>query len=407
MSTIQHPITIDRPPRIQPKLPFDEITIPDPPDKNVQGWIRLIQAGLPIIMIFGYIMIAAFGGRARSPIFMIPMAMSVFASVAFSIYMYFQEKRQRALMEQKYRSHLATLHEDMNRYHEQQRRFYVHNYPDNAAIVDISTATVEEASRSKSTLRSDARLWERRVGDEDFGFIRLGTGMLPSTVQYVAGDLDPLNDDPLVRAAHKLQTDSQFVDEIPVVISIRPQPEDTVDDKEIPTIGAFTPATHALGVAGKAEDADPLMQSMLLQFAAMHAPTDAKMYLLSERRSAWSMLLDLPHLYTTPTDPNYHFIQRSNSTGTDEPIENSHEDFLDDIRRALVQRKLQLENQEREESSQGGAEANFTFFLVIIDLMEAWKSEGSPLQTIESDAAISIIMDEGALARRFCHLCCI
>ena len=396
MSTIQHPITIDRPPRIQPKLPFDEITIPDPPDKNVQGWIRLIQAGLPIIMIFGYIMIAAFGGRARSPIFMIPMAMSVFASVAFSIYMYFQEKRQRALMEQKYRSHLATLHEDMNRYHEQQRRFYVHNYPDNAAIVDISTATVEEASRSKSTLRSDARLWERRVGDEDFGFIRLGTGMLPSTVQYVAGDLDPLNDDPLVRAAHKLQTDSQFVDEIPVVISIRPQPEDTVDDKEIPTIGAFTPATHALGVAGKAEDADPLMQSMLLQFAAMHAPTDAKMYLLSERRSAWSMLLDLPHLYTTPTDPNYHFIQRSNSTGTDEPIENSHEDFLDDIRRALVQRKLQLENQEREESSQGGAEANFTFFLVIIDLMEAWKSEGSPLQTIESDAAISIIMDEGA-----------
>ena len=45
--------TIDRPPRIQPELPFDEIEIPGPPEKDEAGWARLIQVGLPLLTIIG------------------------------------------------------------------------------------------------------------------------------------------------------------------------------------------------------------------------------------------------------------------------------------------------------------------------------------------------------------------
>ena len=79
------PIYIDRPPRIQPELPFDEIEIPSPPEKEEGGYTQLIQVGLPLITIMGYVLIATLGGSGRSPWLLIPMALSVVASTVFAL----------------------------------------------------------------------------------------------------------------------------------------------------------------------------------------------------------------------------------------------------------------------------------------------------------------------------------
>ncbi|MCB0223966.1 MAG: hypothetical protein KDI02_09775, partial [Anaerolineae bacterium] len=96
------PIYIDRPPRIQPELPFDQIEIPGPPDKNEQGNARLIQVGLPLLTILGYVLISSIGGAGRSPMLLIPMALSVVASTAFSIYSYRKEKQKQIEIERGY-----------------------------------------------------------------------------------------------------------------------------------------------------------------------------------------------------------------------------------------------------------------------------------------------------------------
>ena len=61
------PIFIDRPPRIQPELPFDEIEIPSPPEKEEGGYSQLIQVSLPLLTIIGYVLIATLGGSGRNP----------------------------------------------------------------------------------------------------------------------------------------------------------------------------------------------------------------------------------------------------------------------------------------------------------------------------------------------------
>ncbi len=71
---------IDRPPRIEPELPSGVREIPNPPDVEINPGAILAQAALPMIMIFGYILVSMFG-QSSSMLMMIPMALSVVASV--------------------------------------------------------------------------------------------------------------------------------------------------------------------------------------------------------------------------------------------------------------------------------------------------------------------------------------
>lgn len=79
-------IFIDRPPRIQPELPFDEIEIPAPPAKDKGGYQQLIQFALPLMTIVGYVLISSMGGAGRSPLLLIPMALSVGGVHGFAVW---------------------------------------------------------------------------------------------------------------------------------------------------------------------------------------------------------------------------------------------------------------------------------------------------------------------------------
>ena len=72
---------IDRPPRVEPQLPAGVFNIPNPPDTESNAGQLLQQAFLPMIMIFGYILASLFG-QGRNMLMMIPMFLSVIATVA-------------------------------------------------------------------------------------------------------------------------------------------------------------------------------------------------------------------------------------------------------------------------------------------------------------------------------------
>jgi DNA segregation ATPase FtsK/SpoIIIE-like protein len=142
-----------------------------------------------------------------------------------------------------------------------------------------------------------ARLWERRADDPDFGHLRLGVGTMPSNVVYSFKGAKNMSS-PLARDAQRLEADSRFVLDAPVTIALRPDPHaGLVDDQ------AAAPR-HALAVFGPQPTLTySFIAALLVQYAAFHAPTDARLYILApqEAQNAWRWALRLPHV--TPSGP--------------------------------------------------------------------------------------------------------
>jgi DNA segregation ATPase FtsK/SpoIIIE-like protein len=398
---MNEPIYIDRPPRIQPELPFEEIPIPGPPDKDEEGNARLIQVGLPLITIIGYVLVSAMGS-GRSPWLMVPMALSVFASVGFSIYSFRKEKQRQAEIEQAYEERLVELNKEMHNYHDQQRRFYRYNYPDQATTFRLVESARVEAEKPDRTLRAETRLWERRTSDDDFGVVRLGLGTLPSTVKYVLGDVENF-DDPQVREAMKLEADSEYVSEIPVILSLRKPPEEdkleeSNDDEEKQEADAERiPVTHALGIAGQRDWVYEFVRAMLAHYVVFHAPMDSRLYVLASRKREWAWTEALPH---SRADEQNDFLCFLEDIKEDEEVKGFGDDeegplgqFLEGIRKTLSQRKLRLADRDNQE---GKADPTLPLLLVVIDLLDSTHDPDSPLANLESDAAISILLEEGA-----------
>ncbi|MDJ0754301.1 MAG: FtsK/SpoIIIE domain-containing protein, partial [Ardenticatenaceae bacterium] len=397
------PVYIDRPPRIQPELPFDVIEVPSPPDKDEGQNNRLIQVALPMVTIIGYILIATLGGSGRSPAMLLPMALSVLASVGFSIYSYRKELKRKGEIERAYSDRLVEMNKEMNNYQDMQRRFYRYNYPDVASTLRIVDNTRQEAVRDDRILRTESRLWERRTFDNDFGVVRLGMGTLPSTVLYEIKEEENF-DDPQMREARKLAEDSKFVNDIPIIVNFRQKLEEkgdeddesdeNVDEEQSPV----TPVTHAMGIAGDKEAVYGFTRGMLLDYAVFHAPMDARLFILAKSQEQWAWTERLPHSLDDDTTTYRCFVEDAEEDEEevrfDEDDEGIVVDFLEGIRKTLAQRKLRLS--ENDENNTSTADPTLPFNLLIVDLMDVGEEEG-PLSDLESDAAISIILEEGSV----------
>ena len=164
---------IDRPPRVEPQIPAGTFNIPNPPD-NEQNFGQLLQqAFLPMIMILGYILASVFG-QSRNMLMMIPMMLSVIATVALAIYTNVQERKQREAAEAAYKRRISELRRKMESEHEQQRIYYFYNHPDPEKTLGMAADLDRESNIREEEVRSGTRLWERRPKDHDFMYLRLG-----------------------------------------------------------------------------------------------------------------------------------------------------------------------------------------------------------------------------------------
>ena len=398
-------LVIDRPPRIQPELPFDEIEIPSPPEKGQNGWDRLAQVALPLVTIVGFVLLGSMGG-GRSSLMMIPMALAVVASTGVAIYSYIREKRQLVAAMRAYEERLVELNKQMNVYHDMQRRFYHYNYPDTTNVFRLVKNARTEVEKADRTLRADTRLWERRTSDQDFGVVRLGIGALPSTVVFKFDKSDDF-DDPQVREALKLEQDARFVDDIPVIISLRqPYEENQPGEKEATNEkeqkaeeerAKITPVTHALGVAGERAAVYEYVRALLAHFVVFHAPIDARLFVLASSKQEWGWTDQLQHCQAAVDTEYRFFLDQVKEDEEEKPFDEADESplvrFLEGIRRILAMRKIQLESREEQE---GKGDPTLPFQLIVVDLMDSFNGKSPALHDLESDAAISILIEEGA-----------
>ncbi|NNJ09788.1 AAA family ATPase [Chloroflexales bacterium ZM16-3] len=385
-------IASDRPPRIQPDLPFGSIEIPKPPDQRAVTTSRLVQVALPLTTIIGYILVSSLGGSGRSPLLLIPMALSVIASTAFAIYTYRGEEVERAAERDAYASQLLDLYRDMRAAQEAQRRFAQYNYPDpdgTAALVRHAQAVARKPS---GTAADVVRLWERRVGDPDFGMVRLGVATLPSTVVYTLTESD--GNSQLRRDALKLAADSQFVSAMPVTVMLRPAPPKPEDDEEVkgPPPPHFS---HALAIAGDPGPATDLARAMIAHVAAFHAPSDMRILLVADHRADWAWVRQLPHASNGEDSTAIVFLDDPKDELSSDPEQGTALDrWSEGLRRVLAQRKIRLQDPEQ----QAGENPTLPQLLVVIDLLAAANDPKHPLHSIAlTDAGLGILIAEGAI----------
>lgn len=391
------PKHIDRPPRLQPEIPFGEVPIPKPPEPAPEDRARLIQIGLPLITIVGYVLVASFGG-GRNLGMLIPMALSVVASITFSVYSFLKERGQRAAALQAYQERLVELSREMKQAHDQQRRFYSYNYPEPQTNLHIVAQTKDLTTQEgQRPLRSESRLWERRTSDDDFAMIRLGIGSRPSSVIYTLQEIEHFND-PLVRAAMKLATDSQVVHQVPITLSLRPPIKDVTADDEALDADADaqrppTPATHALALAGTPEAVYASVRAFLAQMVIFHASSDARLYVVATDRQPWSWAQKLPHTQEGEDSNLIFFVDQQQQINPDQQDDEGDEfdRYMESLRRLLVQRKIRLQQKDAAEDQ---GDPRLPFCLVVVDLLVARLPER--LSAIETEAAIAILLAEGA-----------
>ena len=392
-------IYIDRPPRIQPEIPFKEIDIPQPPDREADRWMQLLQLALPLVMIVGTLMMA-FSGNGGA-MMVIPMSLSIAGSMAVSAYSYRMEQKKRAEAEKRYNQRLIDLNKEMHSYHDLQRRFYTYNYPDTVSVYQFVQNARREVEKSDRTLRSEARLWERRVSDKDFGAVRLGMGTLPSTVIYKLNNAENY-DDSLTRAAMKLAEDSLFVDDIPVVISLRQiakkpgaEEESNVKDAQSPPM----PFAHALGIAGEKANVYEFVRAFVMHFCVFHQASDARLYILGKSKTEWEWADELPHCQPDQQGNYLCFADEieviSDENVFDDVDGDEYDQFLEGLRKVLSQRKIRMAERDEQDKTVKD-DPTLPHLLVVVDLLESTYDAKARLNKLEEDAAISILLSEGA-----------
>jgi len=357
---------LDRPPRILPELPQGEVEIPGPPEKPESGQM-LQHLLLPFISIFGYVLISL-TGQGRNPLMMIPMAFSAVATSIFAIISMRKEKKKREEIIAAYEQRLTDHRREMEEAHNVQRMHYWYNYPNVDKILEFASG--DEVSRSGS------RLWERRPSDQDFGAIRLGVGTLPSTVIYKVGEAEN-REDPQMKDAQKIAEDSLYVKDVPITIPLR-NPLGSEDGKEE---NQAQLSRHSLGVVGRniAKTSD-FVRSVAMHFTAFHSPMDTRLFVVGtpEARKRWEWAVWIPH--TNSRNESYLGDQMCFDP-------ESIPSFWDMILNELDKRQLRLKDKD-------SGDVTLPFIVVFVDKLDSLK-EGSPLKEVESEAAVSLILQRG------------
>ncbi|MGB1250293.1 MAG: FtsK/SpoIIIE domain-containing protein, partial [Candidatus Promineifilaceae bacterium] len=380
-------IYIDRPPRIQPELPEGEFAIPAPPTQTYREQ-PLLQLILPAIAVVGYIIFLMFSsgsGTGRSPLLVIPMLIIAVASTAVSFMVNRRSKREHEAQQQLYQERLREIRRTIAQQHDLQRQFYYHNHPNPTQVLKIAQTTHRHARASannKNSYTVQPRLWERRPNDADFGTLRLGIGARDSSVVYKLSDGASL-DDPLYLEASRLLDESRIVSDVPITVSLRSPAADPHEPKRA------NDTRHAIGVTGRnVQWVYRFAWSAISNFATLHSPNDTRLMILGtgEAQNQWQWAAELPH-----SEPNNDLpicFEDSADMKLEKEASQVHR-FLKELRQVLDKRRNLLA-----ENDSDPATVRHPFLLLVVDLLSS-PVVGSRLRELESDPAISTLMEEG------------
>jgi len=393
-------IFIDYPPRIEPQLPSGTFTIPNPPDTKVDFKQMLQQAALPMVMIMGYIL-ASFFGKGSNMLMMIPMFLSVIATISLAVYSNIEDRKQIQEAEAAYKRRISELRRKMESEQEQQRIYYYTNYPNPEKTLGIANDINQPPTSRDEEIRSGTRLWERRPKDHDFMYLRLGISARQSTVIYKISDNEK-TESPLMREATRLAEDSRLLYDVPVTIPFflptdesekkkveAKTHEQEAEEEETQEAKGIT-IRHSIGITGSSpEHVHAYLRTMLVDYAAFQSPQDSMLYVAgtSETRQHWRWAYALPHCKESDKSETLFFEEDS------KPLENEADRmrlFWKNLRTILERRRMRLQDKE------SGADVKLPFLLVVVDVSSP-APDWSCLRDLEGEAAISTILIDGQM----------
>lgn len=130
-----------------------------------------------------------------------------------------------------------------------------------------------------SVVAEGSRVWERRVGDKDFGQLRIGLGAQQLATPLVAPETAPVDElEPLCAGAmQQFLAVHGSLDGLPMAVSMR--------------------AFYHVTVSGEQESAQSTARAMVAQLVTLHSPEDLMVAVVASQRSAarWDWTKWLPH----------------------------------------------------------------------------------------------------------------
>jgi len=259
---------VHRPARVWPPAPArTAFTIPEPPTQEEPPRPPLVQLLLPLLSSGGMVL---FGFTSGSKGLLIVGGIALVGSLAAPMVMARTSRRQHAerltRRETRYREALARLRRQIT---------------DAQRAARAAVAAVHPDLADLGTFATGPRLWERRLGDDDFLDVVVGTGdaALGITVEHTRDRvyLDAAPAAELLAAAHELAELGATLADAPTVLSLR---------------------EHAVvAVSGDRAAALGLVRAMLMELGVCCGPDEVQLLVVSPPSSAddWDGLKWLPH----------------------------------------------------------------------------------------------------------------
>lgn len=178
------------------------------------------------------------------------------------------DKRYEKERQQKYRKYINSKIIRVNEIMEKQHGILTKNY-----------ASAEECEQI--VLSKDPRLWERKIEEQDFLSIRVGTGDVPLDidVQYPR-DSFSMADDELIKILNTIGQQSKILEDAPITVSLL--------NKNISAI-----------ITNKNFDINNYMKNIITQLVALHSYADLKLVFLlnKDNEEKWEYVKYLPHTW--------------------------------------------------------------------------------------------------------------
>ncbi|MEV7615290.1 type VII secretion protein EccCa [Streptomyces sp. NPDC089799] len=261
-------IVVKRPPRsLPPEIPTDEVRLEAPPElpRGQQEGVAMqllpllgmgssvvfffMPTGMPFMKIMGVLMLA-----------------STVAMVVAQLVRYRKGTQgQMADVRRDYLKYLAQTRRQVRRTARVQRdaQLYLHPAPE----------------QLWSVVAEGSRLWERRVGDTDFGQARLGLGPQRLATPLVAPETAPVDElEPLTAGAmQRFLRIHSSLDALPVAVSVR--------------------AFYHVTVSGEPESARSTARALVAQLVTLHSPEDLVVAVVAAPDAVphWDWVKWLPH----------------------------------------------------------------------------------------------------------------
>ena len=259
-------MTLNRQPRLQTPLPTTVVKIPAPPNiPSKPENSNLISVLLPLgaVLLSVILMISLMGGASSglSYLLFLPI-MLVSYLVAYITSRGIKKNYEKKLVEGRevFRANLRDIEEELKTFNKQEK------------IIRLSVDQ-DPGECIRMLQKTDARIGERRPGDQDFLYLRLGLG--EDNVYYHIEE----------NAEEKREEFEQEYEFIAQLIQKYSKVEEVPIQARIPVVGSF-------GISGNRNEVIGVCNALLLQLMVNHWPTEVNIASVSRImvREEWKWL---------------------------------------------------------------------------------------------------------------------